>query len=95
MAKRSEPVITHRDWRHQRRSGPSDRQLELLRGHVGSLVGLGFSLVEIAAAAGCSRPTVSRLLSGSSVSSAVAEAIWEVEPASGCPSSCVCQTYRR
>ena len=93
MTKRSEAVITHVDWRHQRRHGPSDRQLSLLREHVGSLVELGFSLAEIAAAAGTSRPTVSRLLSGGSVSSATAEHLWQTEPPGGCPSSCPCQAY--
>ena len=93
MAKRAEAVITHNDWRHQRRRSLTDRQLEVLRGHVSALVGLGFSLSEIASAAGCSRPTVSRLLAGGSVSGAVAEALWQTEPAEGCPSSCPCRPY--
>lgn len=94
MTKRSEGVITHRDWRHQRRSGPSDRQLEVLREHIGVLTRLGFSLAEIAAAAGTSRPTVSRLLAGGSVSSAVAERLWETEPPGRCPTTCPCRAYR-
>ena len=94
MTKRPEGLIAHRDWRHQRRSGPSDRQLEVLREHLEALVVLGFSLAEIAAAAGTSRPTVSRLLSGGNVTSAVAERLWETEPPGGCPSSCPCRAYR-
>ena len=68
--------------------------MEVLREHVRALAGCGFSLVEIAAAANTSRPTISRLMTGGSVSSATAERIWETEPPGGCPSSCPCRAYR-
>ena len=88
-------MIANHDWRHKPKYSLPERQLERLRGHVATLVGLGFSLSEVAAVAECSRTSVSRLMNGGSVSSAVADAIWQTEPAGGCPNSCVCQTYWR
>ena len=87
-------MIANHDWRHKPKYALPERQLARVRERVATLVGLGFSLTAVAAAAECSRTSVSRLMNGGSVSSAVADAIWDVEPASGCPRSCVCQNYR-
>ena len=86
------PVAVYpREWRHQRRKGLTEHQLEALRGHVNILVGLGFSLSEIASVANCSRPTISRLLAGGSVSATVGEGLWQTEPDGGCPKGCPCR----